>query len=587
MVERSIDSSSRRTIYAALIAGILLVVFSAILAYFALRNIQQDVREEVGSSLSVVLDTTTAALELWHNGQLNEIQEAASTQGVSEAVSTLLDQNASAASKAFMDELLHTRLYELQRLQGHQGFEILKIDGKRLLSTASSDIESHPQFSDQYAIIFRRLIETQEATFIPPTKEQVHGNQVIIAHFAAPIIKNGETIAVLASHHPPNQDLTSIAQLGRIGASGETYLFNAEGVLITESRFNEDLVAAKLISENDSSILNVSIRDPQVNLTEGVSAPLLRQEQPLTLMASEATMGRSGSQLTGYRDYRGVTVIGVWTWLEFLNVGITVEIDLSEAMESYYGARATVITLVLFSVSFALVLGFSLYFIYNRTTKLLTKAAKELDDKVHIRTAELEKTAETLRNERELIRNVFDAVPDPIFCKTKDGMYFRVNKAFAELNGKRINEVEGKTDIQLYSNAEAKAFKLDDAEIYASNKSRIAERWTSHADGRELLFETRKLVLNLNDEKGILGVSRDITERKMVEKQLQLATDNANKANTAKSEFLARMSHEIRTPMNGVIGMLELLNRSTMESRPTTKSECCEKQCRNVADSDQ
>jgi PAS domain S-box-containing protein len=56
-----------------------------------------------------------------------------------------------------------------------------------------------------------------------------------------------------------------------------------------------------------------------------------------------------------------------------------------------------------------------------------------------------------------------------------------------------------------------------------------------------------------------VGLLSDITIRKRTEEELQRAKEAAERANGAKSEFLAKMSHDIRTPLNGVIGMTDLL----------------------------
>jgi serine/threonine protein kinase len=64
-----------------------------------------------------------------------------------------------------------------------------------------------------------------------------------------------------------------------------------------------------------------------------------RGEQPLTHMAAAAVQGDDGSNADGYRDYRGVPVVGAWQWLEDYDFGVATEMDLDEAFAPVYILR--------------------------------------------------------------------------------------------------------------------------------------------------------------------------------------------------------------------------------------------------------
>jgi len=103
--------------------------------------------------------------------------------------------------------------------------------------------------------------------------------------------------------------------------------------MISNSRFDKDLILLGMIAdkEGSKSLLQIQIRDPAGNMTEGFRPSVRRSEQNLTRMAESATNGVSDVDVDGYNDYRGVPVVGAWSWLPDYGFGVTTEQDVAEA----------------------------------------------------------------------------------------------------------------------------------------------------------------------------------------------------------------------------------------------------------------
>ena len=74
-------------------------------------------------------------------------------------------------------------------------------------------------------------------------------------------------------------------------------------------------------------------------------------------------------------------------------------------------------------------------------------------------------------------------------------------------------------------------------------------------------------------EREVVAVLRDISERKAQERAIEIAQAESERANAAKSRFLATMSHELRTPLNAIIGFSDMLSNESLVLDAARKNE--------------
>jgi len=181
---------------------------------------------------------------------------------------------------------------------------------------------------------------------------------------------------------------------------------------------------------------------------------------------------------------------------------------------------------------------------------------------------ERKQVEEKFAYERHLLRALLDTTPDNIYFKDKNSRFIRTSKAMAQWFGLNDpDQIVGKTDFDFFSEEHAQQAYKDEQEIIQTGRALIGiEEKETWPDGRETWVSTTKMPLRDEQGKiiGTFGISRNITERKLAELEMQKAKKAAEEANKAKSEFLANMSHEIRTPLNGVIGMTHLLRETNL-----------------------
>jgi PAS domain S-box-containing protein len=174
-------------------------------------------------------------------------------------------------------------------------------------------------------------------------------------------------------------------------------------------------------------------------------------------------------------------------------------------------------------------------------------------------------TEENLRQTNIKFRRIVESANDIIFILTSDGAFSYVSPKWKDLLGHEPEDIFHTSFGDLIC-PESREYCLQQFRNLVTTDRTISglEYWVQHLDGSWRCHTTN--LSPVHDEADNLlycvGISRDISDRKTAEAELQQAKESAEVANYAKSEFLANMSHELRTPLNGILGFAQILQRS-------------------------
>ena len=188
---------------------------------------------------------------------------------------------------------------------------------------------------------------------------------------------------------------------------------------------------------------------------------------------------------------------------------------------------------------------------------------------------QLSRTSAWLLNaEEERYRLLARNMTDVITRHGRNGAVLFASPAAEPLFGVRTSDLAGHglfdrvhvADRPAYLTALADAASLgeDRSVEFRIRRNNDAEPYGGHFAWVEMRCRPLDAAANPG-EREVVAVLRDVSERKVQERALEIARKESERINNAKNRFLANMSHELRTPLNAIIGFSDMLSNDTIE----------------------
>ncbi len=364
-----------------------IAVLVAVLGVWGHARLRETIENGLQAQLTATLKANVTALGIWSMNQTRLATALAEDPEVRTLAVRMLE-NPRAAHRDFQPMPDWERfLAELKPRLPQLGYEVAQLVATNFQVVATSQRLQGPgnlMVSDAHTNKFAQLFATGQPVIITPFKPELleqrrlarnlsvrlrtnspprlnhaaalnagrpRRGDISLMQVAAPVRNAAhEVVGALALIIDPDKEFSRILSVARSGESGETYAFDQTGLMISHSRFDDQLRRIGLLDPtNATSALNLRLHDPGGDLTRGyLNTDSEVSARPLIRLVASAVDGEDEVDVTPSRDYRGVPVVGASCWLPEYGFGVATQIDADEAYRSLRVLQLVFVVLILF-----------------------------------------------------------------------------------------------------------------------------------------------------------------------------------------------------------------------------------------------
>ena len=544
---------------------ILMLIFFTLLPFISLRiiaypRIQSDLKTVIMDNLEIVGKKQAVLVSTWMRERMKDVLVISDNPYMANSV------NLTRKDKEYAETFRYLEMIVVE--YGYMSAFVCNEKGLVTIATieenAGRDISKKDYFKQALqGRTFATSVIPSEISLVNEFDEEEIGVPTMFV--STPLKNEDDSIIGVFTLRVHMGTLSNKMHSQKFGKTGETYLVNKEGYMLSESRFTRHLMKKGAVKKR--SALELKLIDPITGkLTHGVA---------------QCVAGHNGSDSVGYNDYNGIPVLGVWYWLPQYNWGVVTEIDRAEVYGVAYNLN-TLGVVLLFGIALPIVVF--AYIAGNRLSKPIVElteatekmAAGDLTQRVNIKREDelgvlatsfnmmaktLDKSTRETEDSERNYRELFGALKVGIYqCEPGvEGVFTWVNQACAEMFGYESSE-----DII--------GTKVKDIYVDQGDRKRLVERLEKEGVWKDFTsycikkngekFYTERTSNMVKDDDGvpvrIEGAIRDTTERKKLEDELRESEEH-------KSELLNSLKEGIYQCEPGVEGAFTWVNQAGAE----------------------